>query len=50
MTAVVYDGAVNAEAFVGFVEQFLAPTLRPGQVLILDNLSAHNSPEVDRLV
>lgn len=49
-TAVVYDGAVNTRAFVGFVEQFLVPTLRPGQVLILDNLPAHKSPEVDRLV
>ncbi len=49
-TAVVFDGAVNTEAFVGFVEQFLVPKLRPGQVLILDNLSAHHSPEVDRLV
>jgi len=35
---------------VGFVEQFLVPTLRPGQLLILDNLPAHKSPEVDRLV
>lgn len=50
LTAVTYDGAVNTEAFVGFVEQFLVPTLRPGQVLILDNLQAHKSPEVDRLV
>lgn len=50
VTAVVYDGAVDAEAFVGFVEQFLAPALRPGQVLVLDNLSAHQNPEVDRLV
>jgi transposase len=46
----VYNAAVNTETFVGFVEQFLVPTLRPGQVVILDNLSAHNSPEVDRLV
>lgn len=50
LTAVVYDGPVNTESFVGFVDQFLAPALRPGQVLILDNLSAHHSPEVDRLV
>jgi transposase len=50
LTAVTFDGAVNAEAFVGFVDRFLAPALRPGQVLILDNLSAHKSPEVARLV
>lgn len=50
LTAVVYDGGMTTEAFVGFVEQFLAPKLRPGQVLVLDNLPAHKSPEVDRLV
>lgn len=50
LTAVAYDGAVNTEAFVGFVEQFLVPKLRPGQVLVLDNLPAHKSAEVDRLV
>lgn len=50
LTAVAYDGAVNTEAFVGFIEQFLVPQLKPGQVLILDNLPAHKSAEVDRLV
>lgn len=49
-TAVTYDGPVNGESFVGFVEQFLVPTLRPGQVVILDNLAAHNSAQVDLLV
>lgn len=49
-TAVSYDGAMNRECFVGFVEQFLVPTLRPGQVVILDNLPAHKSIEVDRLI
>ena len=50
LTAVTFDGAVNAEAFAGFVGQFLAPVLRPGQVVILDNLSAHRSAEAERLV
>lgn len=50
LTAVVYDGAVNTEAFVGFVEQSLVPKLKAGQVLVLDNLPAHKSAEVDRLV
>jgi transposase len=50
LTAVAFDGPVNTEAFVGFVEQFLVPQLKAGQVLILDNLPAHKSPEVDRLV
>jgi transposase len=50
LTAVSYDGAMNAECFLGFVEQFLVPTLRPGQVVILDNLAAHKAAEVDRLI
>jgi transposase len=49
-TAVSYDGAMNGECFIGFIEQFLVPMLRPGQVVILDNLPAHKSAEVDRLI
>lgn len=36
-----YDGAVNAERFVAFVEDKLAPTLRPGDVVFLDNVRFH---------
>jgi transposase len=37
----VIDGALNGDLFVAYVEQQLAPTLRPGDVVILDNLSSH---------
>jgi transposase len=37
----VLDGAMNGEAFRAYVEQFLAPTLVPGEVVIMDNLSSH---------
>jgi transposase len=37
----VLDGAMNGEAFLAYVQQFLVPTLRPGDVLIMDNLPAH---------
>ena len=50
LTACTFDEAMDAEMFVAFVEQFLAPRLVPGQVVVLDNLSAHKSPRVDRLV
>jgi transposase len=40
----VLDGAMNREAFDVYVETQLAPTLAPGDVVILDNLSAHQSP------
>ena len=37
----VLDGPMNGEVFRAYVEQMLAPTLRPGDVVIMDNLSAH---------
>lgn len=37
----VLDGAINGAAFLAYVEQFLAPALRPGDVVILDNLGSH---------
>jgi len=49
-TACCFDGATDTAMFVAFVERFLAPTLKPGQVVVLDNLSAHKSPRVDELV
>lgn len=49
-TACCFDGATDTEMFVAFVETFLVPQLRRGQVVILDNLSAHKSPRVDQLV
>ena len=36
-----FDGAINGEAFRAWVEQFLAPTLRPGDIVIMDNLGSH---------
>jgi transposase len=37
----VFDGAINGQRFLAWVEQFLVPTLAPGDVVILDNLSSH---------
>lgn len=42
MTApVVVDGALNGEVFLAYVRQHLAPTLRPGDIVVMDNLSSH---------
>ena len=42
MTApLVVDGAMTGEVFLAYVEQQLVPTLRPGDTVILDNLSSH---------
>ena len=46
----VLDGPINATAFEAYVEQFLAPTLRPGDVVVMDNLSSHKGPKVRALI
>ena len=37
----VIDGPINGEAFLLYVERILAPTLDPGDVVVLDNLGSH---------
>jgi transposase len=37
----VFDGAIDGPAFLAYVEQMLAPALRPGDVLVMDNLGSH---------
>jgi transposase len=39
-----FDGAMTTARFEGYVRFVLAPTLRPGQVVIADNLKPHHSP------
>ena len=43
---VIYDGPINRPTFEGYVEQYLTPSLRPGDVVVMDNLSAHKSDAV----
>src|SRR5215210_3988068 len=40
------EGATDAEAFEGYVEHFLAPSLSEGQVVVLDGLGAHTTQKV----
>ncbi len=42
----VFDGAINGERFTAYVEQALVPTLRTGDVVIMDNLASHKSKAV----
>jgi hypothetical protein len=42
----VIDGPMNGEAFLAYVEQILVPSLRPGDIVVMDNLSCHKSPAV----
>jgi transposase len=44
------EGVTTARVFEAYVEQALAPTLRHGQIVVLDNLSAHKSERTRRLI
>jgi hypothetical protein len=44
----VLDGPITGQAFRAYVEQFLAPALDPGDVVVLDNLAAHKVDESAR--
>lgn len=46
LAAVTIDAAVNADAFVVWTRDVLAPCLSPGDVVVMDNLPAHKDPGV----
>ena len=51
MTApMVLDGAMHGAAFLAYVEQVLVPTLTPGDIVIMDNLSVHKSTAVRQAI
>ena len=37
----VFDGPINGRSFTAYVEQILAPSLQPGDIVVLDNLGSH---------
>lgn len=39
----VFDGPINGESFRAYVEQILLPTLRAGDIVVMDNLGSHKS-------
>jgi transposase len=46
----VVDGAVNGDVFEAFIEQVLVPDLRPGDVVVMDNLSSHKRHRTRQLI
>ena len=42
----VLDQPINGQSFLAWVEQMLVPTLKPGDVVIMDNLSSHKRPAI----
>src|SRR3712207_4288224 len=48
--ALTVEGATTSVVFETYVEEVLAPTLRKGQVVVMDNLSAHKGERVKELI
>ena len=46
----VIDGPINGRIFLAYVEQVLVPTLRPGDVVIMDNLGSHKRQAIRRAI
>jgi transposase len=44
--ALTYEGGTDAGTMLSFVEQVLVPTLKPGQIVVMDNLSSHKDADV----
>jgi len=44
------DGAIDADAFLVYVEHVLVPTLHGGEIVVLDNLSSHKHSRVAELI
>ena len=43
----VFDGPINGQKFLAYVEQILAPVLKPGDIVVMDNLGSHKSKSGD---
>ena len=41
-----FDGPINGERFLAYVEQFLVPVLKPGDIVVMDNLGSHKGKAV----
>ena len=46
----VFDGPINGESFLAYVEQVLVPTLRSGDIVVIDNLGSHKGKAVARAI
>lgn len=44
------DGAMHGAAFLAYVEQVLVPTLKPGDIVIMDNLPAHKPTAIRKAI
>jgi len=50
MVPFAFEGALNGAIFLEYIKQFLAPTLQEGDIVIMDNLSAHKVKGVEKAI
>ncbi len=48
--SIIFDGAINRKMYDAYVEEFLAPLLKPGDMVILDNLNVHKSQTAQEII
>lgn len=48
--SLIFDGAANTEIFEMYIQKILAPSLHPGQILVMDNLSIHKGAKVRKAI
>ena len=46
----VIDGPINGRSFLAYVEQILVPTLKPGDIVVMDNLGSHKGKAVRKAI
>ena len=46
----VFDGPVNGICFLAYVEQQLVPVLRPGDIVVMDNLGSHKAKAIRKAI
>jgi len=45
-----FDGPINGETFEAYVERVLLPTLKPGDIVIMDNLGSHKGEVIRQMI
>ena len=50
LAGMVIDGATDRAVFTAFIRAVLVPQLKPGDLVIMDNLSAHKHPQIEQLL
>ncbi len=46
----IFDGSINGECFPVYVEQLLVPVLKPGDIVVMDNLGSHKGAAIRQMI